>query len=248
MYVILCSTIVYLNIRTNCVYVCRILASTHRMRDKGTTGPLRTFEEDVLLSRAQAARPTVYNNLEKITSLAKISRRKHDQTHRKWFGGIIKAIVGEDVFQQVNLDFSSTQLQAAKEMRWANNRAKHWVPCKRSAPDAPSCLRCKIEDYLTQYFEDFGPLLERQIKYTRVCMQSNQLDLCKRLGIRPCTFRHTRGFVDTATGIRVLHCSRICDAGNLYQMVRFMYSLFMNTCAHSLHLLLLQTHTGQTKS
>ena len=71
--------------------------------------------------------------------------------------------------------------------------------------------------YLEQFFTEFSPLLNRQIKNTRVCMQANQLDLCRELGIRPCVYRKSRGFVDTSTDSKILHCSRVCDAGNLYQ-------------------------------
>ena len=47
-------------------------------------------------------------------------------------------------------------------------------------------------------------------------MQVNQLDLCEDLGIRPCCYRNTDGFVDTAAD-RTIHCSSIADGANLYQ-------------------------------
>lgn len=74
-----------------------------------------------------------------------------------------------------------------------------------------------VSAYITQAFEEFGNLYEKLIHDTRTCMQHNQLTLHHKLGITPCMYRKTPGFVDTRYECRTLHCSRVCDAANLYQ-------------------------------
>ena len=74
-----------------------------------------------------------------------------------------------------------------------------------------------LEPYVEQLFEECGSLFERLIRDTRTCMQHNQLKLWINLGIRPCIYRSTCGFVSTDYNCRTLHCSRVCDAANLYQ-------------------------------
>ena len=76
-----------------CTCVYRILAGTFRMQSTGCTSST-TVVEDVLLARAENMRGLVRDRCERITSLAQISKRKHDNTHRKWFKEILVASVG----------------------------------------------------------------------------------------------------------------------------------------------------------
>ena len=76
-----------------CTCVYRILAGTFRMQSTGCTSST-TVVEDVLLARAENMRGLVMARCARITSLTQISKRKHDNTHRKWFKEILVASVG----------------------------------------------------------------------------------------------------------------------------------------------------------
>ena len=65
----------------------RIVAAEHRLK---TSDDVRatTILEDLLLARAQWAQPLILDRMERISTLSKVSKRKHDRTHRRWFGDI----------------------------------------------------------------------------------------------------------------------------------------------------------------
>lgn len=195
----------------------RIVVAEHSLKLNGESRAT-TILEDVLLSRAQWAQPVVLDRMERISTLSKVSKRKHDRTHRRWFNDILKSLIGEAAFTDVDLDLSANRLHATKKSRWSENRARHWKPCTRNDlhPDAASCLRMDEVPYLEQLFKDFSKIYNRGMSMTRVCMQVNQLDLDETLGIRPCRYRLTTGFVDTAAN-RTIHCSGMADGANLYQ-------------------------------
>lgn len=58
------------------------------------TSQSTTVVEDVLMARAESMRDVVLDRCERISSLANISKRKHDNTHRKWFKTILCSSVG----------------------------------------------------------------------------------------------------------------------------------------------------------
>ena len=127
--------------------------------------------EDLLLTRAECGQQLVLDRMERISSLSKVSTRKHDRTHRKWFNDIISQLVGASAFKQVALDMSSGKLKHAKERRWSNNRAQHWKPVDRSTTQAPSGLRIDEIPYLEHLFKDFGSIYNPLMRDTRICMQ-----------------------------------------------------------------------------
>ena len=195
----------------------RIVAAEHRLKASDDVRAT-TILEDLLLARAQWAQPLILDRMERISTLSKVSKRKHDRTHRRWFGDILTGLISKPVFDDVDMDLSANRLYATKKVRWESNRARHWKPCTRSKlhPDAASCLRMEEVPYLEQIFEEFSTIFNRGMAMTRVCMQVNQLDLFQTLGIRPCRYRLTTGFVDTGAK-RTIHCSGMADGANLYQ-------------------------------
>ena len=89
------------------VLIHRILVAEHSLADGSKSGSSTTLIEDALVVRAQCGRKLVLDRMERISSMAKVSKRKHDRTHRKWFNDIIQQLVGKDAFELVGLDLSS---------------------------------------------------------------------------------------------------------------------------------------------
>ena len=94
----------------------RIFLAHHAIQDKGDQRAT-TVMKDLLLTRAECSQQLVLDRMERISSLSKVSTRKHDHTHRKWFNDILTQSYGVDAFNQVALDMSSGKLKHAKERR-----------------------------------------------------------------------------------------------------------------------------------
>ena len=62
----------------------RILFGQYAIHEKGDQRAT-TVMQDLLLTRAECGQQLVLDRMERISSLSKVSTRKHDRTHRKWF-------------------------------------------------------------------------------------------------------------------------------------------------------------------